>query len=116
MTVGGKTRLGEGRFDGRWLVEGQLHYNLKEGGGAFANIGIERVFSIPAAQADVSFGVFYDYNGDRQTNFSHTFHQVGLSGKIKKRNFDFLVNGYLPTGVQDYSYGDPSGANCFVGN
>ncbi len=116
LTLGGKTRLGEDRFDGRWLIESQFHYSLKENGGGFANIGIERVFSIPAAEADVSFGVWYDYNGDRQTDFSHTFNQVGVSAKIKKRDRDLLINGYFPTGVQDYSYGDPSGINCFVGN
>lgn len=116
LTLGGKTRIGEDRFDGRWLMEGQVHYAVNENGGAFANIGIERVFSIPAAKADFSFGVWYDYNGDRQTNFSHTFHQVGLSAKFKKENVDLLINGYLPTGTQDNIYGDPSGINCFVGN
>ena len=116
FTIGGKTRLFEDRFDGRWLLESQIHYNISEGGGAFANIGVERVFSIPAAEADVSFGVWYDYNGDRKADFSHTFHQVGISGKIKKEKWDLLVNGYLPTGVQDYSYGDPLGLNNFVGN
>lgn len=116
FTIGGKTRLFEDRFDGRWLLESQIHYNISEGGGAFANIGVERVFSIPAAEADVSFGVWYDYNGDRKADFSHTFHQVGISGKIKKEKWDLLVNGYLPTGVQDYSYGDLSGLNNFVGN
>ena len=65
FTIGGKTRLFEDRFDGRWLLESQIHYNVSEGGGAFANIGVERVFSIPAAEADVSFGLWYDYNGDR---------------------------------------------------
>ena len=103
FTIGGKTRLFEDRFDGRWLLESQIHYNVSEGGGAFANIGVERVFSIPAAEADVSFGLWYDYNGDRKEDFSHTFHQVGISGKIKKEKWDLLVNGYLPTGVQDYS-------------
>ncbi len=116
FTIGGKTRLFEDRFDGRWLLESQIHYNVSEGGGAFANIGVERVFSIPAAEADVSFGLWYDYNGDRKADFSHTFHQVGISGKIKKEKWDLLVNGYLPTGVQDYSYGDPLGLDCFVGN
>jgi len=116
LTIGGKSRLFEDRLDGRWLMEGQVHHSLEEEGGLFANIGIERVFSIPAAEADVSFGVWYDYNGDRQTNFSHTFHQVGISGSIKTRKWDLLANGYLPTGIQDYAFGDPSGANCFVGN
>jgi hypothetical protein len=116
FTIGGKTRLFEDRFDGRWLLESQIHYNVSEGGGAFANIGVERVFSIPAAQADVSFGLWYDYSGDRKEDFSHTFHQVGISGKIKKEKWDLLVNGYFPTGVQDYSYGDPLGIDCFVGN
>ena len=49
LTVGGKTRIGEDRFDGRWLIEGQFHYSMEESGGAFANIGIERIFSIPGS-------------------------------------------------------------------
>ena len=116
LTLGGKTRLHEDRLDGRWLIEGQTHFSLAEDGGIFTNIGIERVFSIPAAEADVSFGLWYDYNGDKQTDFSHDFHQIGVSAKIKRRHHDLLINGYFPTGVQNYSYGDPSGQNCFVGN
>ncbi|MFT5300055.1 MAG: hypothetical protein ACI814_000829 [Mariniblastus sp.] len=116
LTIGGKSRLFEDRLDGRWLVEAQVHHSIEDEGGLFANVGIERVFSIPAAGADISMGVWYDYNGDRQQNFSHTFHQVGISGAIKTRKWDLLANGYIPTGIQDYSYGDITGANCFVGN
>lgn len=115
-SLGFKTRLGEDRLDGRWLVEGRSHLSFVEDGDFFFNIGIERIFSIPPANADVSFSVWYDYNGEDQSLFTHTFHQVGVSGQLKKEHWDFIVNGYMPTGTQDYVYGDLSGANCFVGN
>jgi len=116
FTVGGKTRLFEDRLDGRWLFEGQFHHSIDENGGPFANIGISRVFSIDSAGADVSMGVWYDYDGDRQATFSHTFHQVGVSGSIKTRRWDLIGNGYIPTGVQDFILGDPTGQNNFFGN
>ena len=115
-TLGFKTRIGEDRFDGRWLFEGRGHYSFVEDGDGFLNIGIERVFSIEPANADVSMSVWYDFNGKDQNAFTHNFNQVGVSGQIKKENWDFIVNGYLPTGIQDYVYGDLSGVNCFVDN
>lgn len=116
LSLGGKTRLFEDRLDGRWLFEGRLHHSLEEEGGFFGNFGIERVFSIPAANADVSTSFWYDVDADEQSGFAHTFHQVGITGAIKTRKWDLIGNGYLPTGIQDYSFGDPSGANPFVGN
>ncbi|MFK7767533.1 MAG: right-handed parallel beta-helix repeat-containing protein [Mariniblastus sp.] len=116
LSLGGKTRLGEDALDGRWLMEGRVHHSLEDEGGLFANIGIERVFSIKPANADIAIGVWYDYDGDRQAAFAHTFHQVGVSGAIKTRRWDLIANGYIPTGIQDYSLGDPSGSNPFFGN
>ena len=116
LTVGGKTRLGEDRFDGRWLFEGQVHHSLEDDGGFFANVGIERVFSIDAANADISVSAWYDFDDDTQAAFSHRFHQVGVSTAIKTPKWDLIGAGYFPTGIQDYSFGDPSGHNCFVGN
>lgn len=116
MTLGAKNRLFEDRFDGRWLVEGQIHHSIEDNGGLFANIGIERIFSVDAANADVSFSAWYDYDGDTQSDFSHNFHQVGASAQVKTPKWDVIGNGYFPVGIQDYSYGDPSGINCFVGN
>ena len=114
LTVGAKTRLFEDRLDGRWLFEGQFNHSLEEDGGAFANIGVERVFSIDSAGADIAVGLWYDYDGDEQGNFAHTFHQVGVSGSIKTRRWDLIGNAYMPTGIQDYSVG--LDGNCFFGN
>ena len=116
LALGGKRRIGEDRLDGRWLFEAQLGHSVEENGGFFANVGIERVFSIPAAGADLSVGVFYDYDGDRQALFANTFHQVGVSAAIKSRRFDLIGNGYFPTGIQDNVFGDPNGEEYFFGN
>ncbi len=115
-SVGGKNRLFEGRFGGRWLIEGNVHHSLEENGGFFSNIGLERVFSIDAANADVTASVWYDYDGDTQADFSHNFNQIGASLGLKTPKWDLLGNGYFPVGETDYTYGDLSGANCFVEN
>ena len=39
LTLGGKTRLLEDRFDGRWLLESELHQSIDNDGGFFANVG-----------------------------------------------------------------------------
>lgn len=115
LTVGGKRRLYEDFLDGRWLLEGQAHHSIDENeGDFFANIGIERVFSIPAAGADVSIGGWYDYNGETKADFSNPFHQVGISGAIKSRRWDLLANGYFPIGDTDVTLGDPSGQTPFA--
>lgn len=117
LTIGAKTRLFEDRLDGRWLFEGQFNHSLEDDGGAFANIGIERVFSIDAAGADIAMGFWYDYDGDEMGNFSHEFHQVGVSGSIKTRKWDLIGNGYFPTGVTDYLVGELNGQGTpFTGN
>lgn len=116
LALGGKRRIGEDRLDGRWLAEAQLGHSIEDNGGFFANVGIERVFSIPAAGADLSVGVFYDYDGDRQTAFANRFHQVGVSAAVKSERFDLIGNGYFPVGVQDNVFGDPNGIEYFFGN
>ena len=116
LALGGKRRIGEDRLDGRWLFEAQLGHSIEENGGFFANVGFERVFSIPSAEADLSVGVFYDYDGDRQADFANTFHQVGVSAAIKSPRFDLIGNGYFPVGVQDNVLGDPAGEEYFFGN
>lgn len=116
LSLGFKNRIFQDRLDGRWLFEGRVHHSIEEDGGFFANVGLERVFSLKAAGADVSTGFWFDYDGDEQTAFSHKFYQVGISGSIKTEKWDLMANGYIPVGVQDNVYGDPSGVNCFFGN
>jgi hypothetical protein len=116
LTLGLKNRIKEDRLDGRWLFETELHQSVDTGGGFFLNVGLERVFSIDAAGADISMSAWYDYDGDTQNDFSHRFSQVGASAQIKTRKWDVIGNGYFSVGTSDYSYGDMSGANCFVGN
>ena len=116
LTLGGKTRLFQDRLDGRWLVEGQVHQSIEDDGGFFANVGIERVYSIAPANADVSVGFFYDYDGDDQQSFSDGFNQLGVSGAIKTPYVDLIGNGYFPIGTDAFTLGDPTGNNQFVGN
>ena len=116
LSVGAKSRLFQDRLDGRWLMESQLHHSLEDGGGLFANIGVQRVFSIEAARTDVAVGVFYDYDGDDQQDFSNGFHQIGINGSIKTPKWDLIGNGYLPVGTNYYTLGDPFGQTCFVDN
>ena len=110
VTLGGKTRLFEDYFDGRWLGEARVHHSLEDGGGFFANIGIERVFTLESAGANIVFGGFYDFDGDEQGSFAHTFSQVGVNAAIKTKNWDLVGNGYFPVGVTDHE------TDCFFGN
>jgi len=104
VTGGVKTRLGEDAFRGRWMFEGRAHLDLDDGA-AFANIGFERGFTIEPAKSDVYIGFWYDYDGDEARNFGHTFHQVGLSAKVKNRAFEFRTNGYIPVATTSYELG-----------
>ena len=116
LSLGGKTRLFEDFLDGRWLLEGQFNHSIEDDGGLFLNVGVERVFSVAPANADISFGVFYDYDGDDQQTFSDGFHQIGVSGAIKMPHIDLIGNGYIPVGTDLYTLGDTTGANPFVGS
>jgi len=116
LTLGGKTRLFQDSLDGRWLIEGNAHQSIEDNGGFFSNLGIERVFSIKPANADISIGVFWDHDSDDQQFFSEGFNQIGLSGAIRTPYFDVVGNGYFPVGTDAYTLGDPSGAQNFVRN
>ncbi len=118
FTVGVKSQLHEDRFDGRWLFEGRVHHSFEEDGGFFSNIGLERVFSIDAANADVSLSLWYDYDGDARGAFAHKFNQIGASAQIKTPKWDLIGNGYFPVGTTDYSFGtfNEFGWDCFAGN
>lgn len=116
LTLGGKTRLFEDFLDGRWLLQGQVNHSIEDNGGLFVNIGVERVFSVAPANADISFGLFYDYDGDDQQTFSNGFHQIGVSGVIKMPRVDLIGNGYIPIGTRNYTLADITGGTPFVGN
>ena len=115
LTLGGKSHLFQDIFDGRWLGEVQGHFST-ESGRFFGNVGLERVFSIKAAGADVSLGGWFDYDDDQQGDFAHTFTQAGVTGAIKTQRWDLIGNGYFPIGTTDYALGDPTGQNCFLNN
>ena len=114
-TIGMKSRLFEDALDGRWMFEGRGH--VSEEGGFFANLGIERIFSIDAAGADVGLGFWFDYDDDQGAYaFSDAYESVGVSGKLKTRYWDLTANGYFPVGTSDTFVGDPTGANSFFAN
>lgn len=111
-TIGGKSRLWDDYFDGRWLAEMQANVSV-ENGGFFGNFGFERVFSVESAGADLVVGGWYDYDSDVQGNFGHTFNQFGVNAAIKTLKWDIVGNGYFPVGTTDYTQGDPTGEECF---
>ncbi len=115
-TLGGKARLIEDALDGRWLTEARLHHSIEEEGGFFANVGVERVFSIDAAKTDFVFGAWYDFDGDQQGNFGNDFSQVGVNAAIKTRRWDLVGNGYFPVGITDRVSGLPGDGSFFIGN
>ena len=114
-SLGMKTRLFEDRLDGRWLTEARLHQSL-DGGGFFTNIGLERVFSLEAAKADVAVSAWFDYDAGTNEEFSHSFFQVGVNAAIKSERWDLIGNGYFPVGTQNYTQGDPNGIVPFYRN
>jgi len=114
-TLGGKSRLWQDDLDGRWVGEANINVGL-DTGGVFYNLGLERHYSIEAANADVFMGFWFDGDHDEQGNFGHTFYQAAVNGGIKSQMFDLIGNGYFPVGTTDYSLGDPTGVNCFLGN
>ena len=114
-SLGAKTRLFDDYFDGRWLVEGRGHVSLDRGD-FFGNVGVERVFSIDAAGADIVFGAWYDRDGDQPGAFAHTMDQFAVNAAIKTQRYDIYGNGYIPVGTTDYSLGDPTGRSVFFRN
>ena len=114
-TIGTKTRLFEDFMDGRWLFEGRGH--VSENGGFFSNFGVERVFTLGSAGADLSLGAWYDYDGDQDDlSFGESFHAWGVTGKIKTQRWDLITNGYFPFGTTDTTQGDPTGGTPFFEN
>ena len=116
-TLGLKNRIGEDIFDGRWLAEARGHISV-ESGNAFVNIGIMRNFTITSAGADVSTGLWFDWDGDEQGTFAHTFRQVSGNLTIKTRRMVHSTNIYGPMGTRNFTLGGgvdtPNGV--FFGN
>jgi len=106
VTLGAKRRLLEDDLAGRWLIEARGHMNI-DTGGFFTNVGIERVMTIEQAKTDVSLGFWYDGDFDELEGYGHSFNQVGPTFKLKTRNWQFWVNGYIPVGEHSNLIGLP---------
>ena len=98
------------------MGEARFHYTYEDDGGFFGNFGLERIFTLDSAGADVSLGFWVDYDEDNRSDFGEATTQIGVAGKIKTRRWDLLGNGYFNVGTTDFTAGDPSGANCFFEN
>ena len=115
VSIGTKTRMFEDFLDGRWVFEGRGH--VSENGGFFGNFGVERIFSLAAANADLSLAGWYDYDDDQNhLPFGEAFHQWGVTGQIKTRKWDLIANGYFPFSTTDTTLGDPTGGEAFFRN
>ncbi len=112
FTLGGKTHLADDFLDGRWLLETQGHVSM-ESGGLFANIGLERVFSLKKAGADITLGGWIDYDGDEAGSFAHPFWQGAFNASIKTDRWDVVANGYIPFGDTVYTQGSLNGVSFF---
>ncbi len=111
-TIGFKNRLGEDIIDGRWLFEARGHVSVESGNG-FVNLGIMRNFTLQSAGADVSTGFWFDWDGDEQGAFAHTFRSVGGNLTIKTRRILHSTNFYAPLATTDFQLGTTGG---FFGN
>ena len=116
-TFGFKNRIGEDILDGRWLFEGRAHLSV-ESGNPFVNLGIMRNFTLNSAGADISTGFWFDWDGDEQGAFAHTFRSIGANLTIKTRRFVHSTNLYGPTGGQSFTLGGPVDTpnGAFFGN
>lgn len=114
FTVGGKTHLADDFLDGRWLLETQGH--VSENGGFFGNMGLERVFSLQKAGADLTLGGWIDYDGDEVGDFAHSFWQVAFNGSVRTNKWDLVGNAYIPVGDTVFTQGDLGRVSFFQSN
>ena len=99
FTVGGLFPYAHDDMGGMWFLEGRAH--LSENGNFFSNFGWgRRQFITPELSAGVSF--WYDYDGDKATQFGHEFHQVGVSGDVSGSWWTARINGYIPVNRKGY--------------
>ncbi len=115
FTLGAKQHLFQDFLDGRWLLEARGHLGTENGGGFFANIGLERVFSLESAGAEITAGFWYDYDGD-QSDFGEAYNQLSVNASIETRNWLLYGNGYFPVGDTGTMLGDPLNGSCFLQN
>ncbi|MGI9516852.1 MAG: right-handed parallel beta-helix repeat-containing protein, partial [Pirellulaceae bacterium] len=111
FTLGWKSHWFQDFLDGRWLVETRGHLSA-ESGGFFGNLGLERVFSLHAAEAEITCGIWADFDNDLQGDFAHDFSQLSVNASIETRHWLINGNGYFPVGEVDYL----TGTSCFLNN
>jgi len=104
FTLGGKTHLADDFLDGRWLLETQGH--ISENGGFFGNLGLERVFTLQAAGADLSLSGWIDYDGDEVGDFAHSYWQAAANASVRTAKWDLIGNAYFPLGTSVYTQGE----------
>lgn len=114
FTLGGKTHLADDFLDGRWLLETQGH--VSENGGFFGNLGLERVFTLKSAGADLTFGSWLDYDGDEVGDFAHSFWQVAFNSSIRTAKWDLIGNAYVPVGDTVFTQGELGRVSFYENN
>lgn len=114
FTLGGKTHLADDFLDGRWLLETQGH--VSENGGFFGNLGLERVFTLKSAGADLTFGSWLDYDGDEVDDFAHSFWQMAFNSSIRTEKWDLIGNAYIPLGDTVFTQGELGRVSFYENN
>ncbi len=113
FTVGTKQHLFQDNLDGRWLLEARGHIGTEsDNGGWFANIGLERVFSIQAAGAEITTGIWFDWDEDLQGEFAHSMQALSANLSVETDSWMAYGNGYFPIGDTDYQLAE----DCFLNN
>lgn len=113
FTLGAKTHIGQDFLDGRWLLETRGHIGTEaDNGGWFANIGLERVFSLQSAGAEITTGIWFDWDEDLQGDFAHSMQALGANLSVETEGWMVNANGYFPIGDTDYLLAE----DCFINN
>ena len=115
ITLGAKQHLFQDFMDGRWLLEARGHYD-PEFEGFFANVGLERVFTLFGPGAEVTTGFWFDFDDSQQRDFSHSLTSISVNASIETHRWALTGNGYFPIGDTDFQLGDPLNGVAFVNN